>query len=191
MDVLRSLSPPSPLRRVRWPLRSVHRLRYHKEWLLGFVPAPVTIGGEDGRKHEKDTCGRRGWRRLFVVAMGGAASAGEVTGNGEARRWSASSRPGRSAPSPGQNDDPTGGGDPFEDGRVQNWGQVLEDAKALIGDGDNGANELAHKIRSRVRGPTAEASPAAAEETYPGSGRPPSRRGRGSAYRPFSAVVRS
>ena len=34
---------------------------------------------------------------------------------------------------------------------MQNWGKVLEDAKALIGDGDNGANELAHEIR--VEGP--------------------------------------
>ena len=51
----------------------------------------------------------------------------------------------------GLNDDPSGGGDPFQDGKVQNWGKVLEDAKAFVGDGDHGANELASMIQ--VEGP--------------------------------------
>jgi hypothetical protein len=29
---------------------------------------------------------------------------------------------------------------------VQNWGKVVEDAKAFLGDGDHGANELASQI---------------------------------------------
>lgn len=86
----------------------------------------------------------------LVVAMGGAASAGEITGNGKATPID-DDRAGSICSFSGQNDDPTGGGDPFEDGRVQNWGTVLDDAKALIGDGDNGANELAHMIR--IEGP--------------------------------------
>ena len=51
----------------------------------------------------------------------------------------------------GLNDDPSGGGDPFQDGKVQNWGTTVEDAKALIGDGDHGANELARLFQ--VEGP--------------------------------------
>ena len=51
----------------------------------------------------------------------------------------------------GLNDDPSGGGDPFQDGKVQNWGKVVEDAKALIGDGDHGANEVAGLFQ--VEGP--------------------------------------
>jgi hypothetical protein len=86
----------------------------------------------------------------LVVAMGGAASAGEITGNGKPTPVS-EFRAGSICSFSGQNDDPTGGGDPFQDGQVQNWGKVLEDAKALIGDGDNGANELAHMIR--IEGP--------------------------------------
>jgi hypothetical protein len=52
----------------------------------------------------------------------------------------------------GQNDDPTGGGDPFQDGRTQNWGHVLADAKQFIGDGDHGANELASMINAEGPG---------------------------------------
>ena len=52
----------------------------------------------------------------------------------------------------GLNDDPSGGGDPFQDGRVQNWGKAVEDAKALIGDGDHGANELARHDPGRGAG---------------------------------------
>jgi hypothetical protein len=86
----------------------------------------------------------------LVVTMGGAASAGEITGNGKPTPVNGF-RAGSICSFSGQNDDPTGGGDPFQEGQVQNWGKVLEDAKALIGDGDNGANELAHEIR--IEGP--------------------------------------
>jgi hypothetical protein len=86
----------------------------------------------------------------LVVAMGGTAFAGEITGNGKPTPINGG-QAGSICAFSGQNDDPTGGGDPFEDGRVQNWGHVLANAKQFIGDGDNGANELAHEIR--IEGP--------------------------------------
>jgi hypothetical protein len=86
-----------------------------------------------------------------IVAMGGVASAGEVTGNGKPTPI-AGFRAGSICSFSGQNDDPTGGGDPFEDGRTQNWGHVLADAKQFIGDGDNGANELASMINAEGPG---------------------------------------
>jgi hypothetical protein len=88
---------------------------------------------------------------VLVVAMGGAASAGEVTGNGEITPVN-SFRAGSICSFSGQNDDPTGGGDPFQDGRTQNWGHVLGDAKQFIGDGDHGANELASMINAEGPG---------------------------------------
>jgi hypothetical protein len=84
---------------------------------------------------------------LAIVSMGagGTAFAGEIDGTGELtpiNRFQAGSICSFS----GLNDDPTGGGDPFQDGKVQNWGTVVEDAKVFIGDGDHGANELASMI---------------------------------------------
>jgi hypothetical protein len=87
----------------------------------------------------------------LVVAMGGAASAGEITGNGKPTPINGF-QAGSICSFSGQNDDPTGGGDPFQDGRVQNWGHVLDDAKEFIGDGDNGANELASMINAEGPG---------------------------------------
>lgn len=87
----------------------------------------------------------------LIVAMGGAASAGEITGNGKPTPIE-DFRAGSICSFSGQNDDPTGGGDPFEDGRTQNWGHVLDDAKQIIGDGDNGANELASMINAEGPG---------------------------------------
>ena len=87
----------------------------------------------------------------FLVATGGAASAGEITGNGKATPINGF-QAGSICAFSGQNDDPTGGGDPFEDGRTQNWGHVLADAKVFIGDGDNGANELASMINAEGPG---------------------------------------
>jgi hypothetical protein len=86
----------------------------------------------------------------LVVGMGGTAFAGEITGNGKPTPINGF-QAGSICSFSGQNDDPTGGGDPFQDGRTQNWGHVLADAKQFIGDGDNGANELAHEIR--IEGP--------------------------------------
>lgn len=92
-----------------------------------------------------------------LAAMGGSALAGEVTGSdhGGPNKDGLTPINGFQAGSicsfSGLNDDPSGGGDPFQDGRVQNWGKVVEDAKAFIGDGDHGANELASQFQ--VEGP--------------------------------------
>ena len=104
-------------------------------------------------------------RKLMAIAtvvaaglgVGGTAFAGETTGsdhggpNKDGTTPIAGYRAGSICSFSGLNDDPTGGGDPFEDGRVQNWGKVLEDAKVYIGDGDHGINEIAHEIL--VEGP--------------------------------------
>jgi hypothetical protein len=87
----------------------------------------------------------------LVVAMGGAASAGEITGNGKPTPVGGF-RAGSICAFSGQNDDPSGGGDPFQDGQVQNWGKVVEDAKAFIGDGDNGAGEIAQMFQAEGPG---------------------------------------
>jgi hypothetical protein len=87
----------------------------------------------------------------LVLAMGGTAFAGEITGNGKPTPINGG-QAGSICAFSGQNDDPTGGGDPFQDGRVQNWGHVLADAKQLIGDGDSGANELASMIHDEGPG---------------------------------------
>jgi hypothetical protein len=86
-----------------------------------------------------------------IVATGGVASAGEITGNGEFTPIN-DGQAGSICSFSGQNDDPTGGGDPFQDGRTQNWGHVLDDAKQFLGDGDNGANELASMINAEGPG---------------------------------------
>jgi hypothetical protein len=85
------------------------------------------------------------------VAMGGVASAGEITGNGKPTPINGFGA-GSICSFSGQNDDPTGGGDPFQDGRTQNWGHVLDDAKEFLGDGDNGANELASMVNAEGPG---------------------------------------
>jgi hypothetical protein len=87
----------------------------------------------------------------LVVGMGGTAFAGEITGNGKPTPINGF-QAGSICSFSGQNDDPTGGGDPFQDGRVQNWGHVLADAKQFIGDGDNGADELASMINAEGPG---------------------------------------
>jgi hypothetical protein len=92
-----------------------------------------------------------------LAAMGGTALAGEVTGSDHGGPNKNGLTPinafqaGSICSFSGLNDDPSGGGDPFQDGRVQNWGKVVADAKALLGDGDQGANELARRFQ--VEGP--------------------------------------
>jgi hypothetical protein len=69
-----------------------------------------------------------------IVVTPRAAFAGEITGNGKPtpiNQFTANSICSFS----GQNDDPTGGGDPFEAGRAQNWGHTKNVAKDLLGDG--------------------------------------------------------
>jgi hypothetical protein len=86
----------------------------------------------------------------FVVVTGGAASAGEITGNGKPTPINGY-QAGSICAFSGQNDDPTGGGDPFEDGRTQNWGQVVDDAKTFIATDDRGISSIADQIL--VEGP--------------------------------------
>ena len=75
-----------------------------------------------------------------IVLTPTAAFAGEITGNGKPTpidSFNANSICSFS----GQNDDPTGGGNPFEAGHVQNWGHTKNVAKALLGDG-HGASAI-------------------------------------------------
>ena len=79
-----------------------------------------------------------------IVVTPSAAFAGEITGNGEPtpiNQFNANSICSFS----GQNDDPTGGGDPFEAGRVQNWGHTKNVAKELLGDG-HGASAITDQM---------------------------------------------
>jgi hypothetical protein len=82
------------------------------------------------------------------MGVGGTAFAGEIGGNGEPTPID-SYRAGSICSFSGLNDEPTSP-DPFEDGRVQNWGTVLGDAKVFLGDG-KGASAISHEIL--VEGP--------------------------------------
>jgi hypothetical protein len=86
----------------------------------------------------------------LVIAMGGAASAGEITGNGKPTPINGF-RAGSICSFSGQNDDPTGGGDPFQDGRTQNWGQVIDDAKTFLATDNRGISSISDQIL--VEGP--------------------------------------
>lgn len=88
----------------------------------------------------------------MVAGMGGTAMAGEITGNGKLTPIN-SYRAGSICSFSGQNDDPTGGGDPFQDGRVQNWGKVVEDAKAFIATDRKGISSLATQGALHDEGP--------------------------------------
>jgi hypothetical protein len=91
------------------------------------------------------------------ASIGGTAFAGEVTGsgkggpNGDGKTPINSYQAGSICSFSGLNDDPSGGGDPFEDGQVQNWGAVIEDAKTLLATDDHGISSLSHEIL--VEGP--------------------------------------
>jgi hypothetical protein len=86
-----------------------------------------------------------------IIATPSAAFAGEITGNGKPtpiNGFNANSICSFS----GQNDDPTGGGDPFQARRVQNWGHTKNVAKELLGDG-HGASAITDVMH--VEGPGA------------------------------------
>lgn len=88
----------------------------------------------------------------LVVGMGGTAFAGEITGNGKPtpiNDFNASSICSFS----GQNDDPTGGGNPFEAGKVQNWGHVVGIAKELLATDSKGISSLAKTGEKQEAGP--------------------------------------
>src|SRR5262245_11291385 len=85
-----------------------------------------------------------------IVATPTAAFAGEVTGNGKPTpidSFNANSICSFS----GQNDDPTGGGNPFEAGHVQNWGHTKNVAKEVLGDG-HGASAITDMMHAEGPG---------------------------------------
>jgi len=87
---------------------------------------------------------------LLTVGAGGTAFAGEIGGNDELtpiNRYQAGSICSFS----GLNDDPSGGGDPFSDGRTQNWGRAVDDAKTFIATDDHGVSSIADQVR--IEGP--------------------------------------
>ena len=88
----------------------------------------------------------------LVVGMSGPAFAGEVTGNGKPTPIN-SYRAGSICSFSGQNDDSTGGGDPFQDGRVQNWGKVVADAKTFLATDSKGISSLAKQGAVHDEGP--------------------------------------
>jgi hypothetical protein len=88
---------------------------------------------------------------MIVVGAAGAASAGEITGNGKPTPIN-TYRAGSICSFSGQNDDPTGGGDPFQDGRTQNWGQVVADVKTFVATDDHGISSVAGMIQTEGPG---------------------------------------
>jgi hypothetical protein len=85
----------------------------------------------------------------LVVAMGGAASAGEITGNGKPTPIEGF-RAGSICSFSGQNDDPDEQ-EMFADGRVQSFGDIVQEAIVVLGDG-HGASSLVPIIREEGPG---------------------------------------
>ena len=82
---------------------------------------------------------------VMVIAMGGGASAGEITGNGKPTPVK-SFQAGSICAFSGLNDDPNEEG-LFNDGRVQSFGDIVQEAIVLLGDG-KGASSLVPIITS-------------------------------------------
>jgi hypothetical protein len=85
----------------------------------------------------------------LVVAMGGTAFAGEITGNGKPTPIE-SFRAGSICSFSGLNDDPNEPG-MFNDGRVQSFGDIVQEAIDVLGDGQ-GASSLVPTIREEGPG---------------------------------------
>jgi hypothetical protein len=145
---------------IRSGIPAQRMLRLGRCYSIGirFATARNGRGGRTGRTRMRKLIASA---TIVAVGMtiGGTAFAGEINGSGDHGNPDKgnqtpinSYQAGSICSFSGLNDDPSGGGDPFQDGKVQNWGKVLEDAKALIGDGDNGANELAHMIHTEGPG---------------------------------------
>jgi hypothetical protein len=81
----------------------------------------------------------------LVIATAGAASAGEITGNGKPTPIS-EFRAGSICAFSGQNDDPDEAG-LFNGGRVQSFGDIVQEAIVELGDG-KGASSLVPIITS-------------------------------------------
>jgi hypothetical protein len=86
---------------------------------------------------------------VTVGLMGAPALAGEVTGNGKPTPIN-SYRAGSICSFSGQNDDPNEPG-MFEDGRVQSFGDIVQEAIVLLGDG-HGASSLVPIIKGEGPG---------------------------------------
>lgn len=86
---------------------------------------------------------------IMVMAMGATAFAGEVTGNGKATPIS-EYRAGSICSFSGQNDDPNEPG-LFSDGRVQSFGDIVQEAIGVLGNG-KGASALVPIIRAEGPG---------------------------------------
>jgi hypothetical protein len=86
---------------------------------------------------------------IMVMAMAATAFAGEVTGNGKATPV-AEYRAGSICSFSGQNDDPNEPG-LFNDGRVQSFGDIVQEAIGALGDG-KGASSLVPIIRGEGPG---------------------------------------
>jgi hypothetical protein len=85
----------------------------------------------------------------LVAGMGGTAFAGEITGNGKPTPIE-SYQAGSICSFSGQNDDPNEPG-LFNGGRVQSWGDIVQEAIGALGDG-KGASALVATIRSEGPG---------------------------------------
>lgn len=86
---------------------------------------------------------------VMVLATGATAFAGEVTGNGKATPV-AEYRAGSICSFSGQNDDPNEPG-LFNDGRVQSFGDIVQEAIGALGDG-KGASGLVPIIKGEGPG---------------------------------------
>jgi hypothetical protein len=85
----------------------------------------------------------------MVVATGGTALAGEVTGNGKPTPIN-QYQAGSICSFSGQNDDPNQPG-LFNDGRVQSFGDIVNEAIVVLGDG-HGASSLVSTITNEGPG---------------------------------------
>jgi hypothetical protein len=85
----------------------------------------------------------------LVIAVAGPAAAGEITGNGKPTPINGY-RAGSICSFSGQNDDPNEPG-MFEDGRVQSFGDIVQEAIVLLGDG-HGASSLVPIIKGEGPG---------------------------------------
>src|SRR5215204_2338890 len=79
----------------------------------------------------------------LVVAMGGTAFAGEITGNGKPTPIE-SYQAGSICSFSGQNDEPNAT-EEFEGGRVQSFGDIVQEVVAVVG--EQGASSLVPDIR--------------------------------------------
>jgi hypothetical protein len=86
---------------------------------------------------------------VMLVAIGGPALAGEITGNGKPTPIK-EFRAGSICSFSGQNDDPDSE-ELFDGGRVQSFGDIVQEAIGVLGDG-KGASALVPIIRTEGPG---------------------------------------